>query len=150
MNSQSLTLQAALATPGNEHLCPAAFLWRDGRIVVGLRHYAAGDAKADRWTTPGGRCEAGETVGETVFRETSEEVGLTDLEAIAYLGEVPGGRDAADRVPVFVFTTAGEPNLMEPDKFSAWAWYPLDDIPKPFINPAALVLVRAWDAAGRA
>ena len=141
------SLAVALARRGNRQTCPAVFICRADRVIIGLRHYTPDKFKdISLWTTPGGRCDDGETVEETLRRETHEEVGLDDLRITAFLGDVPGAKEG-DVVPVFVGETAGEPTLMEPEKFSEWRWQPLDDIPHPFINPAALSLVRQWVAA---
>lgn len=45
------------------------------------------DAK-DRWTIPKGHIEEGETAQETALREIGEEAGLTDTEAICWLGKI--------------------------------------------------------------
>lgn len=45
------------------------------------------DAK-DRWTIPKGHIEEGETAQETALREIGEEAGLTETEAICWLGKI--------------------------------------------------------------
>lgn len=42
----------------------------------------------DRWTIPKGHVEEGETAQETAIREIGEEVGLTGIEPICWLGKV--------------------------------------------------------------
>jgi 8-oxo-dGTP pyrophosphatase MutT (NUDIX family) len=141
-----------LDRPGDPLTCPAAFVVkRDGQqILIGLRHYTPDKFKqVDLWTVPGGRGDAGETVGETLHRETAEEVGITDLEVCDYLGDIPGAK-AGDMVPVFVCQTNQEPTLMEPDKFSEWRWSKPGDIPENFINPEAIQMIAHWlDRYGR-
>lgn len=45
------------------------------------------DAK-DRWTIPKGHIEEGETAQETALREVGEEAGITEAEAICWLGKI--------------------------------------------------------------
>lgn len=45
------------------------------------------DAK-DRWTIPKGHIEEGETAQETALREIGEEAGITNAEAICWLGKI--------------------------------------------------------------
>jgi len=45
------------------------------------------DAK-DRWTIPKGHIEEGETAQETALREIGEEAGITESEAICWLGKI--------------------------------------------------------------
>jgi diadenosine hexaphosphate hydrolase (ATP-forming) len=42
----------------------------------------------DRWTIPKGHVEDGETAQETAIREVNEEVGLSGIEPICWLGKV--------------------------------------------------------------
>jgi len=42
----------------------------------------------DRWTIPKGHVEEGETAQETAIREIGEEVGLTGIEPVCWLGKV--------------------------------------------------------------
>lgn len=133
-------LHTKLQEPGRNDVVPAAFLHRDGKFAFAVRHYESGG----RWTTPGGRCEAGETVEMALRREVAEETGVTDMTVIAYLGDVAGGHGTGETVPVFICETPEEPRLTEPEKFSPWEWLPPDDVPEPFINRAALEIVKAW------
>lgn len=136
---------ADLGTPAT---CPAAFLVRGGKTLIGLRHYTADKfKKIDLWTCPGGRCEPGETVEQALRRETEEETGVRDLEILAYLGDVPGAK-TGDTVPVFVCRSDEEPRLAEPEKFSEWRWVKPAEMPENFINPAAMSRVAVW-LAGR-
>ena len=131
-----------LALLGSKTTCPAIAIIRDGEMLIGLRHYTPEKFKEiSLWTTPGGRCDEGETIGQTLKRETAEETGIKIFNIIEYLGEVPGAKEG-DIVPVFIGRTDEEPRLMEPEKFSEWKWEDLDNIPTNFINPAALSLIK--------
>lgn len=126
---------------GNSTTCPVVAIVRDGRLLVGLRHYTQDKQKVTSvWTIPGGRCDGGETIEETLRRETFEEVGITRLNIVSYLGEVAGAK-AGDTVHVFAGATDQEPVLREPEKFSEWRWEKVDRISESFINRAALELI---------
>ncbi len=123
--------------------CAVAAVLREGRILVGLRHYTAEKWKEiSVWTLPGGRCEPGETPEDAMRREAREEVGLTDLRVIAGLGTVPGAFEG-DVLHVFVAESSQEPVNMEPEKFGAWEWKRPDELDSDFINPAALAAIKA-------
>lgn len=107
--------------------CAAAVIVRDGKILLGMRNYTPDKWKAiSVWTMPGGRCDLGETVEETLRREVQEEIGITDLEIRYYIGEVLGAKEG-DVVPLFLCQTDQEPQLMEPEKFSEWKWVPIEE-----------------------
>ncbi len=135
-------LEQRLREQGNEKICPVVALLKDGKLLIGLRHYTPDKWKSiSVWTIPGGRCDAGEVVETTVRRETDEETGITDINITSFLGEIPGVKEG-DIVYVFAGTTTSDPTLREPEKFSEWKWSEIKDIPENFINPAALDLIR--------
>lgn len=131
-----------LKEKGTSVTCPVVMFVRKGMIMTGYRHYRKdGDRAVSVWTIPGGRCEEGETVEETLRREVAEEVGISDFEILDFLGKVEGARPG-DIVYVFAGQTDKDPELMEPEKFSEWGWKSLDVLPDDLINPAAFDLAR--------
>lgn len=123
-----------LSKIGDKLTCPIAVFIKDGRILVGLRHYTPDKwKKISVWTCPGGRCEDEETIEETIRREIFEEVGITDFEILQYLGKVPGAKEG-DIVLLFLCKTTQTPKLMEPEKFSEWRWFDPKDLPDNYIN----------------
>jgi ADP-ribose pyrophosphatase YjhB (NUDIX family) len=119
-----------------------SFIFREGKLLIGLRNYKADEWKdISVWTVPGGHCEKGETFEETLKRETLEEIGVDDLIVTEYLGVVAGAKEG-DTVYVFKAETNQEPKLMEPENFSEWKWSSISDIPSNFINPEALRLIK--------
>ncbi len=138
-------MQEHLAKKGTPNLCPVAVIIRDGKILQGMRNYTPDKWKTiSVWTTPGGRCDEGETLEQTVRREVAEEVGITDLEIKDYIGEVPGAKEN-DSVPIFFATTTQDAKLMEPEKFSEWRWVPIEEYlkgePWSSMNPKAHALI---------
>lgn len=94
-------LKTQLSRIGTKAICPIAVIVRDGKILMGLRHYTPDKWKSiSAWTIPGGRCDEGETIETTLRRETEEEIGVKDLEIIDFIGEVPGAKEG-DIVPIF-------------------------------------------------
>ena len=118
-----------------------AFIFRDNKLLIGLRNYTPDKWKdISVWTAPGGRCNGSETLETTLKREVLEEVGINDLKITEYLGSVPGAKEG-DVVFVFKAETAQEPKLTEPEKFSEWKWCKVSQIPSNFINRESLKLI---------
>lgn len=141
-------MQEKLAEAGNEHTCVIAVIEKDGKILRGRRHYTPDVWKdAVVWTIPGGRCEKGETLEQTLKRETKEETNITDLEICEYVGEAPGAKEG-DRLLIFYATTRQEPEMMEPEKFSEWRWFAKEEYlkqnPEEGLNPPALKIIQAF------
>ena len=133
-----LTLPQALMLPGDGVLCTSAVIMNDRReLLLGLRHYDKkweGELVASSlWTTPGGRTDVGETVGDCLVRESFEETGLR-VTPVEYWGEYPAAR-SGDILHVFLCEHEGELQNKEPEKFERWGWFSADEIPDNFINP---------------
>ncbi len=131
-------LKEQLSKIGTRTTCPVAIIIRNGKILLGYRHYKKGEWKEiSVWTAPGGKCEEGEKVENGLRREVKEEVGIEDLEIVEFIKEVPGAREG-DIVPLFFCTTKQDFTLMEPHKFSEWRWVPISEFlkgaPGPLIN----------------
>jgi len=134
-------LKSILQKKGNDKDVPVAFIFKNDKLLIGLRNYTPDKWKAiSVWTAPGGRCDNGETLETTLRREVSEEVGIDDLKITQYLGKVPRAKEG-DVVFVFKAETSQEPKLMEPAKFSEWKWCKISEIPSNFINPNSLKLI---------
>lgn len=130
---------------GSDKKCPVAILVREGKILTGQRNYTKDKWKdITVWTIPGGRCDMGETLEQTLRREVAEEVGVTDFKIEDFIGEVPGAKEG-DIVPIFFCTTSQDATLMEPEKFSEWRWVPIQEYVADEtylgLNPAAAKLV---------
>jgi 8-oxo-dGTP pyrophosphatase MutT (NUDIX family) len=120
-------LQDKLSERGTETKCPIAVMMRNGRILTGQRNYTKDKWKdISVWTIPGGRCDAGETLEETLRREVAEEVGITEFTIVDFIGEARGAKEG-DTVFIFFCTTDQDAGLMEPEKFSEWRWITKDE-----------------------
>lgn len=141
-------LEQTLNKIANPNLCTAGAIVKDGKILFGLRNYTPDKWKAiSVWTTPGGRCDEGETVETTFRREVKEEVDIDDLKIINVIAEIPGAKEG-DTVIIFYCTTTQDPKLMEPQKFSEWKWVPLDEYlaggPYETMNPLAHKMISQY------
>lgn len=65
-------------------------------------------------------------MGAALRREVGEEVGITDLQIKNFIAEPPGAKEG-DIVLLFYCTTAQDPQLLEPEKFSEWKWVELKE-----------------------
>lgn len=120
-------METKLNEPGDGKKCPIAIMVRDGKVLLGHRHYTAETwKKISVWTMPGGRSEPGETLFGTLKREAFEEVGITEFEVVDFIGEVPGAKEG-DTVVIFLCITKQDFKLMEPEKFSEWRWVDIKD-----------------------
>nr|WP_309063164.1 NUDIX domain-containing protein [Streptomyces sp.] len=127
------------------------FLERDGTTLLGLRHpgvaYAAGE-----WHALAGHVER-ESVRACLVREAHEEAGLVvdpaDL-TLVHTVHLLDREDAEPRIQLFFAASrwAGEPEVREPDKCTAWTWWPLDGLPEPMVayTRAAIDGIRAGTA----
>ena len=140
------TLETKLKEIGNDKICPAAVMIRDGKILRGMRNYTKEKWKdMSVWTTPGGRCDNGETLEQTLRREVTEEVGILNFTIVDFIGEVRGAKEG-DILPIFYCTTKEDAKLMEPEKFSEWKWFSMDEYiaDKSEFNSEAKKLIRSY------
>ncbi len=135
-------MQESLNLIGDQSKCPVALIIRDNKILLGHRHYTPDKWKTvSVWTCPGGRCDDGETIEDTLRREVEEETGISNLKIEEFLGEYPGAKEG-DFVPVFRCSTDEEAKNIEPHKFSEWKWFGREELPEAFINKDIALLIK--------
>jgi len=86
----------------------------------------------------GGHMENGESAQETILRELREEAGNKIKITKPRLICISNVRSYAPKhfldIGMAADWISGEPELMEPKKFVAWEWHPLDNLPKPLFE----------------
>lgn len=129
-------------------MCTAGVIVKNNKILLGMRNYTPDKWKAiSVWTTPGGRCDEGETIEQAFRREVKEEVAIDDMEIKDMIAEIPGAKEG-DTVAIFYCETNQEPKLMEPEKFSEWKWVDFEEYlkgePYSVMNPTANKLISEY------
>ncbi len=98
-----------------------------------------------------GHVERGESVHAAVRREAAEEVGITDVELVAWCAMQRTGQGEAidERVDYFFTATSwtGTPRIVEPDKCADLQWFALDALPDPVVPHELQVLGTIRDGA---
>lgn len=103
------------------------------RVLLGKRKNSY---RAGSYGLPGGRIEVSEQLAQAAQRELLEETGLYAA-SMTLIGIVKDTQpDQGFDFIHFVFVCSkwnGEVALLEPDKCEGWAWYNLDELPKPLL-----------------
>ncbi len=111
---------------------------REGRVFLARRQGAHGD---NTWASAGGHLEWGETLEECARREALEELGVTvaGLQFLCISNIIAYDRHYVD--VEFLGDIGGqEPQLTEPEAFSEFGWFPLDDLPQPLFEAVRYAL----------
>ncbi len=103
---------------------------KDGKVLLGKRKGSHGEGE---YAWPGGHMEYMESFEECVRREVKEETGIK-IDNIRFL-RLLNFKDYAPKHYVDLGFVAewknGEPQVVEPDRIESWAWYNIDNLPKP-------------------
>ncbi len=113
-----------------EQLCFFALIKQNDQILMGLREYRKDNPV---WTYPGGRSVPGETMLESLKREIKEEIGVKNPEFVKVIGQKNGVKEG-DRVYFIECKISEKPQLMEPEKFKEWKWFPINGLPENLID----------------
>lgn len=103
---------------------------KKGKILLGKRKSLVGKGE---WCLPGGKLEFGEKLRAGAIRETYEETGIK-LSTIEFVNVTNDPRKTLKEHYVhfnFEAKSSQKPILMEPDSFSEWKWFYLNDLPLP-------------------
>jgi 8-oxo-dGTP diphosphatase len=101
-------------------------------FLLGLRRSSHG---AGEWCFPGGHLEWGETITACAKREVKEETGL-DIDEVELIsvGDEMRYLDTEGKHYVGIgfigIYQGGEPQLLEPDRYSEWRWFSRSELPK--------------------
>lgn len=109
-------------------------LERAGRVLL-LRRAGTGFFDG-LYSLPGGHVEPGESVRDAAVREMVEETGISlSAQALAYVGVVHRLSDS-NRIDFFLHATVwtGEPNICEPHKCDALAWFDRAGLPEDTVD----------------
>ncbi|WP_307795146.1 NUDIX domain-containing protein [Actinacidiphila acididurans] len=108
------------------------YLEHGGAVLLGLRHPDSGYAP-DTWHALAGHCEM-ESARACLAREAAEEAGLAidedDLRLVHTVHHLDP-ESTLPRLQLFFAPThwAGRPRILEPDRCTAWRFWPLDALP---------------------
>lgn len=104
---------------------------KNRQFLVGKRHGSHG---AGTWAPPGGHIEWMETAQHASIREVKEETGLTVTNP-RVIGITNDFFSVEEKHYVTVYMStdyvSGEPQILEPDKFSQLKWVDMSCIPQP-------------------
>lgn len=113
-------------------------------VLLGKRRGSHG---AGTWALPGGHLEFGESVEDCARREAAEETGL-GLKLIRpgpYTNDLmPSEGKHYLTVYVQASAEAGEPQLLEPEKCEAWAWFRWSELPENLFLPLKNLLKQGF------
>lgn len=86
-----------------------------------------------RWSIPKGHIEPGEKAEETAIREIGEEVNLTDIKIMGWLGKTHFRYRRIDRLVLMttqvylVHAQSGTEQVKKEDFYAALKWFPFDE-----------------------
>ena len=107
------------------------FLRKDNEVLLQKRCNNALCSKL--YAIPGGSVEAGESVLQTIIRETKEELGVNLLvEDLKVVHVMHFKSSYGEFIHFFLETNKwdGEPKIMEPNKCSELKWFSVDVLPE--------------------
>ncbi len=111
------------------------FVFKNGKFLMGKRRGAHGTGS---WSVPGGHLEFGEAIEETAARELLEETGVVgkNLKVRAFTNDIFVD-ECKHYVTLWVTCDwdSGEPQIIEPDKFTDLDWCDFNSLPTPLFHP---------------
>jgi len=103
---------------------------KDGKILLHKRFGAHG---ASEYASTGGHLDFGESIIACAKRETLEEAGvkIKNVKFLYYMNLTNYPSKHYANIQVIADWASGTPKNMEPHAGGDWAWYDLDNLPKP-------------------
>lgn len=121
------------------HAGVAVMVTKDDRVLLARRKKAP---NAGEYAFPGGHLEHGESFGECARREVKEECGI-EIGTAEFLcaGNVTSlAPEQFFHIGLAANWKSGGVETRELDTHEEWAWYPLDNLPKPLAIFTAITL----------
>ncbi len=114
----------------------------EGYLLLAQRSVGARDEHG-AWDPGSGQLELGSSIEENILREVKEEYGCEGtiqktLPAHSILRTMHGRQTHWLAIPAFVLVDRKQVTLMEPEKFSEFGWFTLDELPSPLHQGFAL------------
>ncbi len=108
-----------------------AMIFKDGKVLVGKRTNSS--HANDEYCFPGGHLEYMESFEDCARRETMEEAGITikNIRFNFVANQLQYLPKHYVNISFIADWESGEARVMEPDKFEAWDWCDIDQIPEP-------------------
>lgn len=117
---------------------------KNGKVLLGQRLNAHG---AGSWSFPGGHLEYAESWEECANREVSEETGLK-IGNVVFAAATNDIFEAENKHYVTIYMkaewSAGDPEILEPEKMIKWQWFNWDDLPEPLFIPMQNLLATGF------
>lgn len=129
-----------------------AVVWRESDGCVVLVHRPC----YDDWSLPKGKCDPGETFGETAIREVAEETGITGvlgdyLHEVTYPVPAKDGSGEVTKTVVYFTLKATDIPAFEPnEEVNVLLWLPVEDAIAKTSYSGERDVLRAWMAAEEA
>ena len=124
--------------------CGAAIL-RGGALLL-IRRLT--EPEAGCWAFPGGKVDPFEPAQTAVRREVLEELGveLVGERLLCLVDQIDRDRGEHWVAPVYLaLDIEGEPEIREPAKHGAFAWFALDDLPSPLAQAVRVAVPHLRD-----
>jgi 8-oxo-dGTP diphosphatase len=111
------------------------FVWKDGKFLMGHRVGKHGNGT---WSVPGGWLEFRETFEECAIREVKEETGMdiTNVRIVTATNNIFENENIHS-ITIWLDSdwVAGEPQILEPEKFIDQQWHTFQTLPSPLFEP---------------